>query len=85
MPKFAETLVRLVYQPPAFTPLPQQYLIKDTQHLNMNTEDRRLTFEKWPGAFIDKNNLGEAGFYYTNHSDACCAFCGTNSSFARRR
>jgi hypothetical protein len=47
------------------------------QHLNMNTEaDRRLTFEEWPVAFIDKNNLAEAGFYYTDHSDVvCCAFC----------
>ena len=27
-------------------------------------------------AFIDKNNLAEAGFYYTDHSDVvCCAFC----------
>jgi len=47
------------------------------QHLSMkNVADRRLTFEKWPVAFIDKNNLAEAGFYYTNHSDVgCCAFC----------
>ena len=28
-PKFAETLVRLVYQPPPITPLPQHYLSKD--------------------------------------------------------
>jgi hypothetical protein len=27
-------------------------------------------------AFIDKNNLAAAGFYYTDHSDVvCCAFC----------
>jgi len=26
--------------------------------------------------FIDKNNLDEAGFYYTDYSDeVCCAFC----------
>ena len=63
MHKFSETLVRLVYQPPPFSPLPQQYLNKDKQHLNMKSEaDRSLTFEKWPVAFIDKNNLGEAGF-----------------------
>ena len=38
--------------------------------------DRSLTFEKWPVAFIDKNSLDEAGFYYTDHSDVvCCAFC----------
>jgi hypothetical protein len=38
--------------------------------------DCRLKFEKWPVAFIDKNNLAEAGFYYTDHSDVlCCAFC----------
>jgi hypothetical protein len=47
------------------------------QHLNMKSEaDRRLTFEKWLVALVDKNNLGEAGFYYTDHSDVvCCAFC----------
>jgi hypothetical protein len=45
MPKFAETLMRLVYQPP-LTPLPQQYLSKDMQHLNMKSEAvHRLTFE----------------------------------------
>jgi len=33
------------------------------QHLNMKSEaDRRVTFEKCPVAFIDKNNLAEAGF-----------------------
>jgi len=38
--------------------------------------DRRLTFEKWAGAFIDKENLADAGFYYTDHSEVvCCAFC----------
>ena len=38
--------------------------------------DRRLTFEKWAVAFIDKENLADAGFYYTDHSDVvCCAFC----------
>jgi hypothetical protein len=47
MPKLAETLLRLVYQPPNLTPLPQQYLSKDMQHLNVKSEaDRRLTFEK---------------------------------------
>ena len=67
MPMFAETLVRLVYQPPPLTPLPQQYLSKEMQHLNMKIEeDRRLTFEKWPWAFDDKNNLAEAGIYYTD-------------------
>jgi len=77
MPEFGETLVRLVYQPPPLTPLPQQYLSKDMQHLNMKSEaDRRLTFEKWPVAFIDKNNLPEAGYCFTDHSDVvCCAFC----------
>ena len=74
MPNFAETMVRLVYQPPPPSPLPQQYLSKDKQHLNMKSEaDRRLTFEKWQVAFIDKNSLAEAGFYYTNHSDV--VFC----------
>jgi len=39
--------------------------------------DRPKTFEKWPVAFIDKNNLAAAGFYFTNSSDVvCCAFCG---------
>jgi hypothetical protein len=77
MPKFAETVVRLVYQPPQLTPLPQQYLSKDMQRLHMKSEaDSRLTFEKWPVSFIDKNNLAEAGFYYTDHSYVvCCAFC----------
>ena len=38
--------------------------------------DRCLTFEKWPVAFIHKNNQAEAGYYYTDHSDVvCCAFC----------
>ena len=38
--------------------------------------DCSLKFEKWPVAFIDMNNLGAAGFYYTDHSDVvCCAFC----------
>ena len=41
-----------------------------------NEAYRRLKFEKWPVAFIDKNNLAEAGFYYTDHSDVvCCAVC----------
>jgi len=86
MPKLAETLVRLVYQPPPLKPLPQQYLSKDMKNLNMKSEAyRRLTFEKWPVAFIDKNNLAEAGFYYTDHSDVvCCEFCGTNRPLARR-
>jgi hypothetical protein len=77
MPKIAETLVRLVYEPPPLTPLPQQYHSKDKQHLNMKSEaDRRLTFEKWPVAFIDKNSLSETVIYYTDHSDVvCCAFC----------
>jgi hypothetical protein len=77
IPKFAETLVRLVYQPPPLTPLPQQYLSKNKQHLNMKSEaERRKKKKKWPVAFIDKNNLAEAGFYYTDHSDVvCCAFC----------
>ena len=76
MTKFGETLVRLVYQPHPHTPLPQQNLSKAMQHLNMESEaDRRLTFEKWPVAFIDKNNLADAGFYYTDNSDVvCCAF-----------
>jgi len=73
IPTFAETLVRLVYQPPPLTPLPQQYLSKDMQHFNMKSEaDRRLTFEKWPVAFIDNNNQAEAGFYYTDLSDVVC-------------
>jgi len=51
MLKFSETLVRLVYQPPPPTPLPQQYLSKDKQHLNMKSlAERRLTFEKWPSS-----------------------------------
>jgi len=38
--------------------------------------DRRQTFEKWPVAFIGKNQLASAGFYYPNLSDiVCCAFC----------
>jgi len=76
MSKFAETIVRLVYQPTPLTPVPQQYPSKDMQHLNMKREaDRRLTFEKWPVIFIDTNNLDEVGFYYTDHSDVvCCAF-----------
>jgi len=43
----------------------------------MNTEaHRRLTFEKCPVAFIDKNNLDEARYYYTDHSDVLCSeFC----------
>jgi len=58
MPKFAETLVRLVYQPPPLTPLPQKYFSKDLQYLKTKREaDRRLTLEKWPVVFIDKNNL----------------------------
>ena len=41
----------------------QQYLSKDMQHLNMKSEaDRRLMFEKWLVAFIDMDNLAEAGF-----------------------
>jgi len=77
IPNFAETLVRLVYQPPPYTPLPQQYLSKDMQHLNMKSEvDRPLTFEKCPVAFINKNNVGDAGVYYADHSVVvCCAFC----------
>ena len=52
-------------------------------HLNMKIEaDRRLTFEKWSVAFIDKNNLDEAGFYYIDHSDVvCCAFCVAQIGF----
>jgi hypothetical protein len=58
MPKFAETPVRLEYQPPPLTPPPQQYLSKDMQNLNMKSEaDRRLAFEKWPVAFIDTNSI----------------------------
>ena len=78
MPKFAKTLVRLVYQPPPHTPLPQQYLSKD-MHLNMKGKaDRRLTLEKWPVVFIDENNLAEAGFYYTDYSYVVFyAFCVT--------
>ena len=38
--------------------------------------DRRLTFEKWPVAFMDKNHLAVPGFYYTDHSDVVhWAFC----------
>ena len=39
MPKFAETLVRLVYQQPPLTPLQQQYLSKDMQHLNIKGKE----------------------------------------------
>jgi len=77
MPTFAETLVRLVYQPTPITPLPQQYLSKHMQLLKMKSEaDLRLTFEKWPVAFIDKIDLAEAGFYYADYSAVLCfAFC----------
>ena len=35
----------------------------------------RLTFEKWLVAF-DKNNLADAGFYYTDENDVVCfGFC----------
>ena len=83
MSKFAETIVRLVYQPTPLTPVPQQYPSKDMQHLNMKSEaDRRQTFEEWPVAFIDKNNLADAWFYYTDHSDVvCCAFCVVQIGF----
>ena len=47
------------------------------QNFNMKSEaDCRLTFEKWPVSFIDKNNVAEAGFYFTDHGGVvCCAFC----------
>jgi len=61
MRNFSESLVRLVYQPPPQTPLSQQYLSIDTHEIVI---ERRLTFEKWPVAFIDKNNLAGAVFYY---------------------
>jgi hypothetical protein len=59
--KFSDSLVRLVYQPPLQTPLSQQYLSIDMHEIVL---DRRLTFEKWPVAFIDKNKLASAVFYY---------------------
>ena len=49
-------------------------------------EDRRLTFEKWPWAFDDKNNLAEAGIYYTDHRDVvCCAFNVAKIGLVQRR
>jgi len=47
------------------------------QNLNMKiVAYRRLTFEKKTVAFIDKNNLVAARFYYADQSDVlCCAFC----------
>jgi len=46
----------------------------------------RLTFEKLQVAFIVKNNLAGARFYYTNHSDVvCCAFCLSQISFCQER
>jgi len=48
--------------------------------------DRRLTFEKWLVAFIDMNNLAEAGSYYTDHSDVvCCAFCVAQIGLSQER
>ena len=39
--------------------------------------DCRQTFEKWRVAFIDKDRLAAAEFYFTNQSDMVrCAFCG---------
>jgi len=65
MPKFSETLLLLVYIPPPHTPS-QQISVKHAT-FNMKSEaGRRLTFEKWPVALIDKNNLALAGFYYTD-------------------
>jgi hypothetical protein len=64
MRKYSEAIFRLIYMAPPHTPLPQQYISKDLQHLNIKSEaGRRLTFEEWPVAFMDKNNLVIAGFY----------------------
>jgi len=60
--------------PPPTPRISEDVLISD---IDMKSEaDRRKTFEKWPVAFIDKNYLAAAGFYYTKLSDVvCCAFC----------
>ena len=79
MYSYANSTVKPFYTPLPHSPRPsQQYLSKDLQQLNTKSEaDRRQTFEKWPVAFIDKNHLTAAGFYYTKQSDVVfCAFCG---------
>jgi len=59
-------------------PTSHHSISKDLQHLNIMCEVyRRHTFEKWPVACLNKNQLSAAGFYYTKLSDVvCCAFCG---------
>lgn len=46
--------------------------------LDMKREaDRRKTYDRWPLAFMDTNNLSAAGFYFTHRGDVVrCAFCG---------
>ena len=40
----------------------------------MKTEaDSCQTYENWPLAFIEKNRLASAGFYYTNVSCRVCS------------
>jgi hypothetical protein len=38
---------------------------------------RRKTFKYWCVPFMDVNQIGAAGFFFTNRVDVvCCAFCG---------
>jgi hypothetical protein len=64
----------LVYISPP-PPPSEQSISKDLQHLNMKSEsDGRQDVWKKEVAFMDKNHLAAAGFYYTNSSGVvCCA------------
>jgi len=41
-----------------------------------NASHRLLTFDSWPIAFISKESLSDAGFYYLQKDDLVkCAYC----------
>lgn len=58
----------------------------DLADLNLYRESDRLrTFENWPLSYIDKKDLANAGFYYTNSDDSVkCPFCNIKVGCWRR-
>ncbi|KAK7605494.1 hypothetical protein V9T40_007352 [Parthenolecanium corni] len=64
-------------EPPASRSRHISFKNSDLADLNLFRESDRLrTFENWPVPFIDKKDLANAGFYYTNRGDSVkCPFC----------
>ena len=79
-----ESMIEPSRQRPSHPQQPQNR--KSMQTLNMKSEaDRRKTYKDWHVAFMDKNYLAAAGFYFTNCGEVVrCAFCGAEVGYWKK-